>query len=144
MLKNLSMMKIALITLLISFGLTTAHATKLAVQRYNNIPYVSGGVGDQEQAAFKEMADDFNLNLVFAVKESGSYLSDVVVRIYDSQGNLTLDAMSTGPMFYTNLPPGQYKVEVSGFGESYEQAIQVGQSNQKPLIFTWPREKVMR
>lgn len=143
MIKNLSMLKIALLTLIVSFVFTAAQATEMVVQKYNDVAYVSGGIGDQEQAAFKQMSDEFNLNLVFAVEEGGNYLSDVAVRVYDSQGNLTLDAISNGPMFYANLPAGQYKVEVSGFGESYEQTVEVSDSSQESLTFTWPRKKAI-
>ncbi|MEE4378660.1 MAG: carboxypeptidase-like regulatory domain-containing protein [Candidatus Competibacteraceae bacterium] len=141
MLKTFISKKLWMLAIIAGFSFTTVQATELVAQKYNEVAYISGGIGDQEQAALKAMANEFNLNLVFAVEEGGNYLSNVAVRVYDAQGYLTLDVLSNGPMFYASLPAGQYKVEVSGFGETYQQNVDVKESGQESVNFTWPRKK---
>ncbi|MEE4376594.1 MAG: carboxypeptidase-like regulatory domain-containing protein [Candidatus Competibacteraceae bacterium] len=143
MLNKFTAKKLWLLAIISGLPFITAQAAELVAKKYNEVAYVSGGIGDQEQAALKAMADEFNLNLVFAVEEGGNYLSDVAVRVYDAQGALALDVISDGPMLYANLPAGQYNVEVSGFGEIYQQNIEVSESGRESVNFTWPRKKAI-
>src|SRR5215212_7147392 len=81
-------------------------AATLVPKTENNISYISGGVGKDEQ----ELADSigrygYNLQLVFAEQQTGAYLADVRVRIQDLKGGVVLDTVSDGPMFLAKLPP---------------------------------------
>lgn len=114
---------------------TTEEALK--VERQGDISYISGGVGDQEQQAIKDLGRNFNLKLVMAI-EAGNYLSGTQVKIQDAKGNTVLEAVSDGPMFYAELSPGTYTVEVSGFGESYQKTATLKGQDQVQLDFYWP------
>jgi hypothetical protein len=107
-----------------------------SIQQYQNIPYVSGGVGDEEQQALETMVARFNLKLIFA-RSSGEYLADIQVRILDHQGNTVLQANSGGPWFYTSLPPGIYTVQASSAGKTLEQKIAVSSDKLREVGFRW-------
>jgi len=137
---NITLIKSVLLAALLSLTTVAGAQTDLVVkaQLYNGVSFVSGGIGDQQQAAIKDLADEFNVNLVFAAGESGKYLADIIVRIYNAQGNLVLDALSKGPLFYAGLPAGEYTINVSGFGEIYQENITVKPDDQTKVVFTWP------
>jgi hypothetical protein len=104
---------------------------------YQGIPYVSGGVGVDEREAFAAMGRDYSLKLMFAIK-GGEYLSDVKVEISDSIGKKVLDAVADGPWFFTNLPPGKYKVNVTMMGKTQQNVVNIGKDKkQTTLRFYW-------
>lgn len=109
----------------------------LKVERQGDISYISGGVGEQEQQAIKDLGRNFNLKLVMAI-EAGNYLSGTQVKIQDAEGNTVLEAVSEGPFFYAELPPGTYTVEASGFGDNYQKTATLTGQNQVQLDFYWP------
>ncbi len=104
---------------------------------YQGIPYVSGGVGVDEREAFAAMGKDYSLKLIFAIK-GGEYLSDVKVEISDSIGKKVLEAVADGPWFFTNLPPGKYKVNVTMMGKTQQNVVNIGKDKkQTTLRFYW-------
>ena len=132
------MVRVFLIVILAaSVPLAGSAQNAILVQQYQGVNYVSGGVGEDERHALESLGKEFNLKLTFALK-SGQYLSDVNVRIVDSQGTLVLTATADGPLFYANLAPGTYSVEAGGFGESYRQSAKISGRQQTRLIFYWP------
>jgi hypothetical protein len=106
------------------------------VQNDQGIRYISGGIGDDERAELEALSSQFNLRLLFAMQGSGNYLADVQVRILDSRGATVLSAISTGPWFLAQLPPGIYTVEVSTPDQSQRQTLQIDQ-RQSRLNFYW-------
>jgi hypothetical protein len=122
--------------------MTTLQAEEMQVESYNDIDYVSGGIGDSEQQALQELASDFNLGLIFAVRESGNYLNDIEIQVQDSAGEVVLDTTSKGPMLYADLEPGSYTVEATGYGETYSQTVDLQDGQQETLNFTWSQEAV--
>jgi hypothetical protein len=140
MFKAITLSVISLGLLLI--GVTNLQAEELQVESNNGIDYVTGGIGDSEQQALQEMASDFNLGLIFAVRESGNYLNDIDVQIQDSAGELVLETTSKGPMLYADLEPGSYNVEASGYGETYNRTVDLQEGQQETLNFTWPQDVV--
>jgi hypothetical protein len=102
---------------------------------------VSGGVGIEERMR-ETLADDYNLKLEFAVAQ-GNYLGDVSVRITNADGAVVMDAKSSGPWFLTKLPPGTYGVQASGFGETFEQTVQLPATGLHTLVFNqWTKAGV--
>lgn len=140
MFKAITLVAMSLGLLLIA--MTTLQAEEMQVESYNDIDYVSGGIGDSEQQALQELASDFNLGLIFAVRESGNYLNDIGVQIQDSAGEVVLETTSKGPMLYADLEPGTYTVEASGYGETYSRAVDLQDGQQETLNFTWPQDVV--
>ena len=93
-------------------GITKAQTEK-------GIPYMSGGVGSEEREQIRVWAKEYNLGLAFAGK-SRQYLSDVNVAILDDKGNEIISAVSNGPWFYAQLPPGNYNVRTTYRGKVQE------------------------
>lgn len=112
----------------------------LQVEEANGIRYVSGGVGEGERAEIEALGNQYNLRLMFA-KQGGEYLSDVQVSIREERGSTAFDARSDGPLFYVQLPAGDYRVEATPAGMPdripQSQTVSVGDSGQSRLDFYW-------
>ena len=109
----------------------------LPIQNYRGIRYVSGGVGEGERAELNALSSRFNLRLLFAMQDSGSYVADVQVSIRDQRGGLALVAESKGPWFFADLPPGTYTVEAEAEGQVQRQTVRIGGAAQSRLNFYW-------
>jgi hypothetical protein len=108
----------------------------LQVHMYQGIPYISGGVGDEELALLQTQSRAYNVKLTFAAKE-GHYLAEIPIAIVDSQGRKVLEAVAEGPVLYTKLPPGTYNVIAQADGKTHQQKVQVTQQQQAQLLFAW-------
>jgi len=111
-------------------------ATPLMVKDYEGIPYVSGGIGLDEREALSAIASEYNLKIVFALKE-GNYLADASVLIKNALGRTVLDAVSDGPWFYARLPAGQYAVTVTMMEKANTDKVQIKPAGQSVLHFYW-------
>jgi hypothetical protein len=101
------------------------------------VSYATGGAGTEERDALEARSGRFNLKLTHAAP-TGEYVSDVKVRISDHQGKIVLDAVTDGPLFYAQLPPGGYTVICSLNGNEQKRSVQVTTGKQADLKFTWP------
>lgn len=119
-----------------SLGLTADMPASIREKTYNNIPYLSGGVGEEEIDLLRQVDGAYNVKLIFAATE-GNYLSDVHVLIEDTQGTKVLEAVSEGPWFYTRLSPGTYNVRAQAEGRTRQQRAQVTQQKRTQLQFYW-------
>ena len=106
------------------------------VHLYQGIPYISGGVGDEELALLQTQSRVYNVKLTFAAK-AGNYLAEIPLAIVDSQGHKVLEAVAQGPVLYTQLPPGTYTVIAQADGKTQQQKVQVTPQQQVQLLFTW-------
>ncbi len=116
-----------------SFSAGTA-AQLPVLQHYEGIPYISGGIGEDEREAMRSISRDYNLKLVFAIKE-GNYLADIAVLIKDAEDKTMLDAVSDGPWFFTRLSPGIYTVTATMTGKAKTQKAQIKPTGQSVLQF---------
>ena len=103
----------------------------------SGIPYVSGGVGYSEREELAQVKSQYNLRLLFAVKGSGSYLSDIKVRIDDATGPTLLTAVSKGPLFYVALPPGLYNLILDNAGQVQTMQVAIPDSGAIERSFYW-------
>ncbi|MGN6319474.1 carboxypeptidase-like regulatory domain-containing protein [Trinickia sp.] len=79
------------------------------VLRQNGIEYVSGGIGEEQVAAMRQMASHYSLNVMVAGR-GGEYLSDVDVTIASATGKNVFTARTDGPYLLVRLPAGRYRV----------------------------------
>jgi len=127
------------LSMLISFSVV-AEPFIIKPQTQGEVTFVTGGVGEDERSAMQAMRADYNLNLLFSVKGTGEYVSDVKVRITDSRGNILLESVSDGPMLFAKLKPGRYIVSVEREGHQViDKTVTVKQ--RASLSFTWPQEQ---
>ncbi|HEY3918912.1 MAG TPA: carboxypeptidase-like regulatory domain-containing protein [Stellaceae bacterium] len=108
----------------------------LQAQQQGNITFVSGGAGDEDRDALKQVENQYNLRLLFAAR-NGDYLADVDVTLADARGNAVLDTISDGPIFYAHVPPGRYKLTVSNQGQSQSRDVTISASGAVHQDFYW-------
>lgn len=104
-------------------------------QSDSGIPYVSGGIGEDERAALNAAAATYNLKLIFTDKGGGHYLSDINVSIKGAKGADVLEAVSDGPWFLAKLPPGTYRVSAGIADQRQTRSVTVGKQKQSRLAF---------
>jgi hypothetical protein len=76
---------------------------------------------------------------LFAVN-SGEYLSDIAVAIFDKKGNAYMQAMSLGPFMLVNLKPGSYYVKAQLDGRAISKKVTITGHKATSLSFIWPHE----
>lgn len=118
-----------------------AEQTLIKPQTQGEVEFVSGGVGGDEQKSMQAMRADYNLHLLFSIKDTGEYVSDVKVHIADSNGHPLMESVSEGPMLFAKLKPGRYKVSVDRDGQVVHKAVKVTDRHKVSLSFTWPQEE---
>jgi hypothetical protein len=124
--------------LMIAFALFAGSAlAQPAVQQSHGVRWVSGGIGEDGRAELAELRPDFNLQLSFAVKREGSYLADVKVMVRDAAGRELIDAVSEGPWFFAQLPPGRYEVSATFHGVTHERAVVLREGGQRQVYLYW-------
>lgn len=97
----------------------------LQPQQQGNITFVSGGAGDEDRDALKQVESQYNLRLLFAAR-NGDFLANVAVTLSDTRGNAELDTIADGPIFYAHVPPGRYRLTVSNEGQSQSHDVTIG------------------
>jgi len=105
-----------------------------------DVPYLTGGVGDEEMAVMQARKAEFNLRLLFAEKGSGSYVAGVKVRLDDKSGKAILTLDAAGPIVLAKLPAGSYRVSAEANGKTSMKAFTVQPGRQTELNFYWPAE----
>ena len=127
-----------IVTLLNGFAVF-GEPSALQQQTQGDVTFVSGGVGLDEIDAMKALKPNYNLHLLFAVN-SGEYLSDIEVAIFDKKGNAYMQAMSLGPFMLVNLKPGSYYVKAQLDGRAISKRVTITGHKATPLSFIWPHE----
>ena len=104
------------------------------------IAYVTGGIGQDEVNAIKQVAAQYPLELEFArtAIPQNEYVTDIKVLIKDHQGKPVLDTVSDGPFLLAKLPDGKYTVNVNRHGSTKQRAVQIRSQQHERLIFVWP------
>ncbi len=116
----------------------TGVSAALEVVQTGPVPFVSGGVGEDERQAIQKLSPDYSLELLFATKGSpNEYLADVKVQIKDKNGKVVLDAVSQGPFLLAKVPPGKYSISADNDGAVKQQTVQVVGANPHRVVFVW-------
>lgn len=124
---------------LAAVGQAAVARAELSVVKNNDVSYVSGGAGDEEQKQLAAMSDRFNLKVTMALS-NGDYVSGVNVAIQDTQGKMVLNAVADGPILLASLKPGTYTVAATLNGKKLEKPAQIGASRQQEITFSWASE----
>jgi hypothetical protein len=98
--------------------------------------YACGGIGQLEQQQFKHAAGGHDAMLTFATP-SGSYLSDVDVKITTEGGDVVLQAFCDGPLMLLDIPaPGRYRISAMFDGQELQRTVVLGRNTAR-VLFTW-------
>jgi hypothetical protein len=103
-------------------------------------PYRSGGVGEDEAKAMREIAHQYPLALEFIARERdgrNAYLSDVNVSIRDGRGNEVLQTTADGPFLLARLPAGRYVVTAKYENAQHARRITVPARGTEHVVFAW-------
>jgi len=110
--------------------------TRLEVRSFENIPYISGGVGSEERETLRAMTHGDNLQLSFALAD-GKYLGGAEVTIKDNMGKEVLEAAADGPLLFAKLPVGSYTVQATTMGQTLARNVSIPSKGQAQIYFTW-------
>src|SRR5512146_125350 len=95
--------------LALAFAAAAANAAGLPPEHQaGSVSYVSGGVSDDDAAAFKQMRSSYPLSIELVQQQPGrnEFTADANVKVIDMNGNVVLDAKADGPFMLVRLPPG--------------------------------------
>jgi len=123
---------------LLSF-LVYAQQPSIKPQIQGEVSFVSGGIGADERDALQLMRADYNLHLLFSMRDTGEYLSDIKVIIADATGNDLLETVAEGPMIFARLKPGRYSISAHRNGHLINKTVNISNKRSASLSFTWPR-----
>jgi hypothetical protein len=104
-----------------------------AMGNTNGVKYLTGGVGLSERTHMQEMANDYNVKMVFA-DSAGAYLVNVGVEIQNSNRNNLLQTYANGPWFFAELPAGQYTIIATHDGKTETRKVVVGKTSQEEMF----------
>jgi len=108
-------------------------------QTQGKVTYLSGGIGLDQQAAMKQAASEYPLELEFL--ESGGphavFAAGVQVTITDRTGKVVLDARSNGPFMLARLPDGQYTISAENTGRVETRRVIVERGKHRTVVFEW-------
>jgi hypothetical protein len=114
-----------------------AAAGDIPVAHDHGIAYVTGGVGQDEVAAFRGLASGYNMRATFTTG-SGEYLSGVVVQVARSDGTVVFSATSDGPYLFARLPQGHYRLTASLDGAQRSRDLYVPARGGVKFTLVWP------
>lgn len=102
----------------------------------NGIPYLSGGIGDEEREAIDRARNNYNIKLVLA-EASGSYVSDVTLHITTVLGDPIISIPSAGPLVLLQLPPGTYLINAAYEGRNAQKRFDVSDNLAQTVNVLW-------
>jgi len=115
-----------------------------AEHRAGSVSYVTGGVSDDEAAAFKAMKGSYPLAIELDQRQAGGgraeFTADAHVKVIDASGSVVLDAKADGPFMLVKLAPGQYRVQATLNGRTLEKAVTVGAAGHAQATMAFPVE----
>lgn len=106
------------------------------LSQHGEVPYVTGGVGDDELAQIREQAAGHNVKILFA-EQGGAYLSGVSATISASGKPPLLNIASGGPYLLVKLPPGTYEIKATHNELSQVRRFSVSSKGRSEMTLRW-------
>ena len=126
-------------TALLGLAAAGSGADGPGVNSANGAIFISGGIGETEQAQLAARESEFNLKLVFSLVE-GNYVADVGVFVRDSRGAIVVEHFAGGPIFMARLPAGRYRLAATYDGKSLVREVSVSASRLRTEYLRWPAD----
>lgn len=101
------------------------------------VTYLNGGIGKEEAAAMRHVANQYDVRMVLAEKKDGEFITGAKVSVLDQKGKQVLHVASAGPLLYIKLPSGKYQVRAEFNGRRQEQKLVVADHRPVDLYFYW-------
>lgn len=115
-----------------------------AAQVQGAVSYVTGGIGEDQAAAFRHAAASYPLEMLFVEKAGAKneFLADVSVSVRDRSGTALLETTTDGPFLLAELPDGKYSIDAEYRGEHKHRSIEIRSGAHQSAIFVWaPHDK---
>jgi hypothetical protein len=109
-------------------------------KRYQDIQFISGGIGSEESDAMLLLGKKWPLTLEFAQDhpQRPLWVADVQVKITNSKKKVIFDALSDGPIMLIELPSDQYEIEAKFEERPLKRKIKLEQGKPVRLPIIWP------
>jgi hypothetical protein len=117
-----------------------AETMPLRAHHQGGIAYITGGVGDEELAAFRASARDYDLQITNSEKD-GEFTAGTSLVVQAKGGQDVLVLRSTGPLVYAQLPPGEYTIHATFKGVERVQAATIAGKGATDIHLIWPTEE---
>lgn len=101
-----------------------------------NVPYLTGGVGQEELAQLTEQATGYNVKILFA-DHDGAFITGIKATIRAPGGRPLLQVASGGPLLLAKLPPGNYEIEATYQGVSQVRRLSIGSKGRSETTLRW-------
>lgn len=109
----------------------------IPVEEDHGVAYVTGGVGQDEASAIRELASGYNMRATFTTR-SGEYLSGVNVQVLKADGATVFAATTDGPYLFARLPQGHYRVIASLEGTERSREVYIPARGGVRFTLVWP------
>jgi hypothetical protein len=104
--------------------------------RAADVPYISGGAGEDERRELLAKERDYNLKIVAADK-SGDYLANVQVVIESAGKERVLDTTMDGPILLVKLAPGTYTIRATSDAKTLTRTVTIAAQGLQQADFRW-------
>lgn len=97
------------------------------------VPWMSGGIGDEAREEMRKSASAYNVHIVFSAR-NGDYLATIPVTVTRRNGQKIYSGSSEGPLLYLKLPPGSYQLAAEIDGVWQNRRIEAGTSGRATKV----------
>lgn len=103
----------------------------------NGITHITGGVGDDERDALEAVRSQYNVHITNSNKD-GAFNDSTQITITD-KASIEVVTADAGPLFFVNLPPGNYTILAQHREMQQTKKIKITKSKktQPDLHFVW-------
>jgi len=105
-----------------------------------DVPYISGGVGEDARQELLAKEKEYNLKII-AAEKSGDYLADVKVVIESARKERLLDTTMEGPILLAKLAPGTYTIKATSDGRTLTRTVTIPAQGLRQVDFRWDISK---
>ena len=129
----------SLFLLFLAFNLSStavAQETLLNPGFANGVPYLSGGIGDEELDELERARPNYNTRFVLS-EASGAYVSDVALQVTTVLGEPIVALSGAGPIVLLQLSPGTYLIAASYDGRTVQKRLDVADNTARTISLIW-------
>jgi hypothetical protein len=117
--------------------LVQAQEQRAVVQITGSIPFMSGGIGKDQQTYLRQAGKDFNLRFEFSERNDNEFVAGTELSITDMQGHPVFALADADPIVNVELPDGQYRVTADYQGQHETRLVTVRRKAGQDVYFHW-------